>query len=175
MTRIRMACFFAAFTSMAPRAYAQKAGDAGFLFQYPTAVGMIWHASNAFAVRPEMWFTSSSSSFAIPSGGASTSTSSNWSLAVSTLHYLSNRDNVRTYVSPKVTYGKGTSESSSTTSTTFTQSSFSLSFGAHYAAAPRFHVYGETGYGRSHFSDGDFDSDNWGPRSAVGMILYFGK
>jgi opacity protein-like surface antigen len=105
---------------------------------------------------------------------------------VSGLFYVSRNDNLRTYVSPRYTYSRGSS--TSTTSGIFGElenelessiHSITGSFGAQYALGSRFSAFGEVGLGyvRSTLS-GSFSgvrskSHGWSTRTGAGFILYF--
>lgn len=116
-----------------------------------------------------------------------TSSSDSWNVSVgaSALWYFQKTDNVRTYFSPRIAFGHSSAESGSDdldprTSITVAASG---SFGAQYAPVRRSSVYGEIGYGFSRGST-EFSTPilttkitgwNWSPRTAVGVIVYFGR
>jgi len=153
-------------------AKAQDAGRLGITFQVPAALGFIWHATDRLALRPEF-------NIATSSGGSTDNLM--WGVAISAPYYLTNHENVRTYLSPRVAYARSSFDYVlGTTSVTATQSqlAYSGSFGAQYAPIKRFNIFGETGYGYTHFSASSpqtttVTSNNWGLRSNVGVILYF--
>jgi hypothetical protein len=158
---------------------AQDAGRVGITFQVPAALGFIWHATDEIALRPEFNISSNTGTFS-SSAGETRTKNLTWELALSAPFYLSNRENVRTYVSPRF----GFTRFSFDQPTSVTQDSkaylysYSASFGAQYAPIKRLNVFGETGYGYSTTSNSQpqfsSSSHNWSMRSSVGVILYFG-
>lgn len=153
-------------------AAAQDAGRFGITFQVPAALGFIWHATDKVALRPE---------FNIGTASAGSADNLMWGVAISAPYYLTNRDNVRTYLSPRVGYTRWTYDyvaGSASASTSQSQLNYSGSFGAQYAPIKRFNIFGETGYGyaRNTSSAGSSSivtSSTWSLRSNVGVILYF--
>lgn len=169
-------------------ARAQERGQVGLTMGYPSSVGFIWHTSDKLAVRPEISLAHSSSEteanaplFVPPSG------SDTWAVSggVSALWYLDTRDRVRTYFSPRITFGH--------TSTDYNLSDVgpvsgnaiggSGSFGAQYSPVRKFGVFGEVGYGFSRSTSkyagtitrSKVTNWNWATRTAVGVIFYFGR
>jgi hypothetical protein len=165
----------------AARADAQEKGQVGITMGYPAAVGVLWHVSGRVAIRPEFSFTRNENS----SSGILSSGTTFWSLGtgVSALFYTPVRDNLRTYVSPRLSYSRTRGDSDITRSTS-TSYSFAGSFGAQYSLGRRFGVFGEVGfaYGRSEGSTATelltqtrvtSHSDSIGTRSGAGVVLYF--
>ena len=163
-------------------AQAQEAGQVGLAIGYPASIGIVWHVSNDFAVRPEFGFSRNwtDSSF------SSDSTLVN--VGASALYYVSKWDSVRSYVSPHFTYGHSSSGGSGTISTSSTGSTYSVvgSFGVQYSPHKRFAVYAETGlgYGRSENTTTSIvtgipqvvakaTGSSVSTRSGVGVIFYF--
>jgi hypothetical protein len=119
---------------------------------YPAAVGVIWNVADRFALRPEMTFvgTSSDSSLGDVLGVGTGSSNDGFQIGVglSALIYLSRWDALRSYVSPRFSYSRNktsttsTGSSSETTSTSYLTSG---SFGAQYSLGRRFGVFGEIG------------------------------
>jgi hypothetical protein len=149
--------------------------------QVPAALGFIWHVTDNVALRPEFNLTTSRTSSS--GSGGFTDDVLTWGVALSTPYYVTNQDNVRTYVSPRVGYSRSTGSvsTSSTPDLTSNQLVYAGSFGAQYAPIRWFNVFGETGYAftRSwNSSTGLFTStattSGWSVRSTVGVILYFG-
>jgi|SRR5581483_3650780 len=205
--RIGLMVIFAALNTVgfAARVAAEDPPAIGVTMGYPASIGIVWHVSPRIAVRPEVsaqQITSTSTSVittgfvvnGIPVSEMTTTTQASndqWNTAygASGLFYLRQWDALRTYLSPRFLYSRSTS--SSTTSTTagttattneFTSNSYfvSGSFGAEYALARRFAVYGEVGIGYTHQStDNSFlaAGNNTGhtvsTRSGVGAIFYF--
>lgn len=138
---------------------------------YPPAVGLMWHATDLVALRPEISFSSSATDLnesSLPLLGTSASSSSTVSVGVSALFYCWKWDALRAYVAPRFTYSRlsGSSERTSesisltnfsvvttttttTTETTITTKSASGLFGAQYSLHKRFSAFGEVGFGYS--------------------------
>jgi opacity protein-like surface antigen len=156
---------------------AQDAGRVGITFQVPAALGFIWHATDQVALRPELNISKSTGKFS-SSSGESTQEYLTWELALSAPFYLSNRENVRTYVSPRFGFTRSSFDQSTSVDGQSTNLySYSASFGAQYAPIKRLNVFGETGYGYSTTSNSQpqfsGSSNSWSMRSSVGVILYF--
>lgn len=172
---------------------AQESGQVGIAMGYPASIGIIWHASDRVAIRPEFNFThssvenSSETVSGLKSGG--------WALGAgaSALFYTSTHDKLRTYVSPRFAYARTTSTNSgssvSTSDSTSNTYQFFGSFGAQYTPTRRFSIYGEVGVGYStadstftstllvvtpnvSASTGTSTSHSFGTRTAVGVIFY---
>ena len=167
-------------------AQAQEAGRVGIAMGYPASIGIVWHVSDDFAVRPEIGFirTSSDSTFA--------SDAATVNVGASALYYTSKWDEVRAYLSPRFTYGHSTSSGSGTISTSSTNSTYGVtgSFGVQYSPHRRFAVYAETGLGYSRSENSTTSVVSVPPgsivqpittattssvstRSGVGVIFYF--
>jgi hypothetical protein len=167
-------------------AQAQDHGHVGAVMGYPTSVGVIWHVSDSFAIRPELSFAFASSE-AVPSPSGLVSTSSNdqtvVSVGVSALFYLKEWDKARTYVSPRYAYSHTsvTSESIATSEVTTNSHLVAGSFGAQYSLGTHFAVFGEVGLTYSHSSGSsgssvitvDINTNSVSTRSGAGVILYF--
>lgn len=173
-------------------ATAQDKGKTGITMGYPASIGIIWHASDKVAIRPE--FSISGSNTKSEPAQSFSSTSDGWAygLGASALLYLHTYDHLRTYFSPRFTYSHGmtTGESSGlsgtttittvSTKTTTTSSGAVGSFGAQYALGDKFAVFGEVGFGFSHSSTTASSSalsqkltgNSWGTRTGVGVIFY---
>jgi len=195
-------------------ASAQDDPRVGIVMGYPASVGVIWHVNDRLALRPEVnvqksvgesTTTLSLSITAFPVGGPSTTTTTTvttidaWqvSAGLSALFYLSKDGPLRTYVSPRWAYARSSSGSSALSSSlselddalTFGTSTHTVtgSFGAQYAIARRFSVFGEVGgaFARSattpqqqrtssvFTSSSRTASRSFGARSGAGVILYF--
>ncbi len=97
-------------------ASAQDPGAIGLTMGYPSAVGVIWHVAERFAIRPEVSFATSTTD--TPSlvgtigGGTSVSTSGSTTsssaigIGISGLFYLGKWDALRAYVAPRVQYSR---------------------------------------------------------------------
>ena len=161
-------------------AQAQDTGKVGVTMAYPAAIGLIWHATDKMAVRPE--FTISGSSAESSSGFEASS----WSFGtgVSVLFYLKDYDHVRTYFTPRFDYSRSSSSSETGASTAPSidtsrwSSGAAGSFGVQYTPGDKFGVFGEVGFGFSYSSLPSAAAPNsghatgWGMRSGVGVIFY---
>lgn len=166
---------------------AQEPGKAGAVLGIPGSFGIIWHATEKVAVRPDFSFTRTTLDTPVSSSAWSFGTN------VSVLLYLRKYDNVRTYVSPRFSYARTSSTvsvSSATqavlteqTTTTSTSGGAGL-FGAQYSPSARFSVFGEAGLSFSHrsteplvnnatTSTGKLTGNGWGTTGNVGVIFYF--
>jgi hypothetical protein len=182
--------------SAAAPATAQEAGDVGLTMGYPAAVGVVWHITDAIALRPDVTVsTSSTESTSTTSGfggGAtlvSTTTSTSWTTAVglSALFYLKTIDRVRLYLAPRAAYLRTTIDidDDQPLAGTFDNESDGFvaagAFGAQFNAHERFAIFGELGLqytsqtSTSAFALTRNRSENRtaGLRSAVGVTLYF--
>ena len=160
-------------------AAAQERASVGVTMGYPPSAGIIWHVSDRVAIRPTFNFShisAESENSPLKTSGLGSA------FAVAALFYTSLDDKLRTYVSPEFAYGHATTDSeggapSSNTIQNLYQ--FAGAFGAQYALASRFSVYGEVGlaYSRNKTertaSIGTTTSDTLQTRSGVGVILYF--
>ena len=167
---------------------AQDKGDTGVTMGYPASIGIVHHVGDRFAIRPEL-------TFAIASGdsdtGLSTAESDTWLIGagVSGIFYLRQWDKVRSYFSPRYTYSRGETTTTSSiilplngsqeATTTSSQHAFAGSFGAQFAAHDKFSVFGEVGLGytrqRSHAdaTGGRSTAHQLSTRTGVGVIFYF--
>jgi len=117
--------------------------------------------STWLTVRPDLTFSQSSGDSTSPTllilgdatpvvnaGSSSLNHSKQVSVGLSALFYVGRWDALRTYVSPRFAYGRGTSSSSALASTTDLRSSNYVtagSFGAQYALGRHFGLFGEVG------------------------------
>jgi hypothetical protein len=180
-------------------AHAQEGGNQGLVVGYPANIGLLWHATERVAVRPEV-------SFAFSSNEVTTTTSplpeisaifgetaartvvtegrnTAVSVGTSVLWYVSDADNLRTYLSPRFIYTRSTAETA--VSPSFVGGSslegwnagVAVSYGLQYALHPRFGLFGEAGVGYSYARNSSATSELRGHqlngRSGVGIILYF--
>ena len=144
-TRVAWAVAIMLLGCQAGTAYGQDDRRFGLTMGYPTAVGVLWHVTDRVAVRPEIDIsrTATKTEGSI-SGGPSTATESTAHLVqpgVSVLIYLSSRDELRTYVTPRYVYSSSETSQNSETSTHLV----SGSFGAQQRLGSRFAVFGELG------------------------------
>ena len=156
----------------------------GITIAYPSAVGVIWHATDRVALRPEITFSRSTSELNASFGGTE---GTGWgvSTGISALFYVQRWDDVRGYLSPRIAYGRTSSRSSSLLSTidsetTITTWSWSASYGVQYRPSDPFSIYGEVGIGGSSGETKGStapslrsSSTSWGTRAGIGMALYF--
>jgi len=171
----------------ATRALAQEKGDSGLVMGYPTTIGLIWHAGQSVALRPEFNISrSSADSSSSTSSSTATSTGTAGGVGLSGLFYFRKWDSVRAYFSPRYGYTRSsttnrTNNPSGSASATNTSSSHSVtaSIGVQYSVNGRFGVFGEAGFaysrqnGRGTNSLFENTANTWGTRSAIGAILYF--
>jgi len=155
----------------------------------PSAIGVLWHVTDSIAVRPELGLSRvSTESKNTPSGTgappATITTSSSWTISSggSVLFYMAKRDNLRPYLSPRLTFGRASNSSStSTTSTPITSYTLGGSVGAQYDVSNRFSVFGEVGlnYGwqNTNTTSGTTTFTNstkvFGTGSRIGVAIYF--
>ena len=177
----RTACVFgiALWCLSTSTAWAQDKGDTGLTMSVPTAIGVIWHASDRLAIRPDVSFGFSETD---GEDGLPDLSSRSVSFGVSALLYTHRWGQLRTYVSPRFTYSHAGTSIDGTVSSDSTLSTWSVagSLGAQYALATRFGVFAEAGLSyasqRSETSGlGVSERTTWtfGTRAAVGGILYF--
>jgi hypothetical protein len=191
--------------STAAAAQAQDAQRFGVTMGYPASIGVMWRIADRVAVRPEVSLqkisTTTTAVITLTSGfgpnvttttTTSQNTSDQWSVGVgaSALIYLKRWDALRTYVTPRFVYSRGSTNSSAASTfpgippsaNEFTQNSYFAggSFGAEYSLASRFGVYGELGLGYTYQTSensstpaGSSTVRTIGTRSGAGVILYF--
>lgn len=172
-------CVFAVLATTT--ATAQDAGRVGLATGYPASIGILWHVSERTAVRPEISFTTNSSSS--QSLIDATSDFSSFNTGISVLFFSPLRDNLKLYAAPRFGYSR-TSGSTEVTESTTDIYSIGGSFGGHYALGRRFALFGEAGVQYSH-QVGSLKSsalpaiqtksraDNVGTRTGVGVVIYF--
>jgi hypothetical protein len=165
---------------LAATAQAQDAGKIGITVQYPSSIGVLWHASNRIALRPDVTFSGSSSN---SPDGLETSSSWNVGAEFAVVVYLKQYEHVRTYVAPRFDYGY-THTTLNITATPSTSGSRwgaggSGLFGAEYAPVTRFTVFAEIGFGYSHSTipalggpSATGGANSWGAKAAVGAVFY---
>lgn len=171
-------------------ARAQEPPKVGLVTGYPASIGVLWHASDAVALRPEVSFSKASGdSTGSGSGVVTSSSGTSATFGISGLFYVGKWESLRSYVSPRFMYGRQTSDSvyggsspiSHSVATTYVLSG---SFGAEYALGRRFAVFGEAGFGYNHVRSeyttaastsfrSESTSKTWSSRTAVGVIVYF--
>ena len=172
MTRIGIASLFVA-VAFASTTSAQTAGSVGLSFQTPAAIGVLWHASDKMALHPELAISRSTTD-----NGTTDVTTNGWGVALGVPFYMSNADDLRTYVSPRIGYSSSDTDAGTSTST-ITQLNLSLSYGAHYSLGKRLAAFAETGVAynaaKSEFGTTSTDINTFGLRSSIGLVLYSGR
>jgi hypothetical protein len=169
------------FVMASSTATAQDKGRVGLTMGYPSAVGVLWHVSERVALRPEFSFnwTQSSSESLIDATSDFSSVGTN----LTVLFFSPLRDNLKTYVAPRLAYTHTTGSSDVTRSTNDMYSIGGM-LGAHYALGQRFGLFGEVGLAYSH-QTGSLTAgtstpvatashgDSFGTRTGFGVVLYF--
>jgi len=164
---------------------AQEQGQTGVFMGYPS-LGLIWHASERIAVRPEIGFSSGSGE-----SDLSETSSTSVSVGASVLFYAAKRDSAALFFAPRYAYQHSSSKIESTSpfggdselKITSHSSVVSGSVGAQYWLSKRFSLFGEAGiqyaWGSSE-NDSAFsglssgtDSHVFGTRSSIAAIWYF--
>ena len=149
-------------------ASAQDTPKVGLTMGYPAAVGLIWQLADRVALRPEVTLTKQSDESTqndlAGSAPLTSSDSTAASVAIGALFYVASFDlpagapakagALRAYVSPRFSYSRSSSSSStpsstiagpSTSDSTISAYQTSGSFGAQYTLGRRFGVFGEAG------------------------------
>jgi hypothetical protein len=162
---------------------AQDKPGTGITVTTPTAVGLIWHVSNRVALRPEFSFSTSDVE---SDEDIAESSASSFTLNVSGLFYVREWDDLRAYVSPRFSYTHASTDLTTTsgpiTSSVNNVYGIAGSFGAEYAFARRFAVFGEAGliFGWQtskvepavvNINDRKINTSS--VRTALGIVLYF--
>lgn len=184
--------------AVATPSLAQGAGDVGLTFAYPGAIGVTWQVTNRLAVRPDFSIvqsdteSTSTTTQTFPGFTPPTTTSRSDGVTSTTglslLFTVKSIDQLRLYLTPRLAYGRSTSE----TETGFSGSLSAIestneawigsgSFGAELRAHDRFAIFGELGLQYvSQTTESTFsasrnrgESTQVGLRSAVGATLYF--
>jgi opacity protein-like surface antigen len=165
-------------------AAAQDTKKVGMTIAYPASVGLLWHASDKVAIRPDFSFGGSSSETETP-GFSLGSDGWNVNVGISALFYLRTYDRLRTYVTPRFSYGHSSTTSDASDlidavrTTTSNIVGGSGSFGAQYGLGDRFSLFGEIGFAFTHATTEstvvvtEGTSNNWGLRSGIGVVVYF--
>jgi hypothetical protein len=167
----------------ASRAAAQDRADVGITMGYPASVGLIWHATDRIAVRPELSFERRDTDDV----GAASASTNTWllGLGVSGLFYLRDWDQLHAYVSPRYSYHRASTStvlsgiSNQEIELRTTTHTFAGYFGAQYELGDHFGVFGEVGFaystasGSSSTFSAAADTSSYGTTSGVGVIFYF--
>jgi hypothetical protein len=164
---------FALFCVLPTAASAQDAPKAGLVITSSSSVGILWHASERVALRPEIGYTQAR---VTNSEIDAESNQRNVAAGFSLLFYTGPREDVRFYWSPRYVYSRSSSNSSSfvgDSESVLTTHTVSLSVGAQYDAHERFGVFGELGGFLNRSTPGANANHNWGIRAVVGAIVTF--
>ena len=163
-------------------ASAQDKGDFGLTMGAPLSIGFISHISDRFALRPEIQLRASTTETESTFSGIEAD-SLDFSVGVSGLIYIGDKDKLRMYVSPRYVFGRTDTKLESLFGVggedTFTSHSLTGSFGVQYSLHERFSVFGEAGFGvtvterESGTSPVHSESAAFATRSAVGVTFYF--
>jgi hypothetical protein len=159
-----------AFALLSTSVRAQEASRVGITIAYPEAVGLFWHVSDGFALRPD---------FSFKTGANESITVLTTTVGVSAIVYVGKWDALRAYISPRFAFQRDSSSSRPEPSgapptTTYIGVG---SFGVQYSLHPRCAVFGETGVSYTHssttFEDVTAGVHTLGTRSGMGLIFYF--
>ena len=157
MTAMHRTLFVCALAlAVARSAAAQDEGRIGVTMGYPSAVGVLWRATEKIALRPEFTWTisssDSSSSDSIAGSTATSSPSTNWQAgaALGALFYVSRVNGFGAYLTPRLAYSRTSTTTNVSGSPTTTSSegwawTTSGAFGADYRLARHFGLFGEIG------------------------------
>ena len=158
-------------------AAAQEPGKTGLTMGFPESIGLLWHASDRFALKPEFTFSGSSTD--------TISSSNGWNLgfSITALIYVHKYDQLRTYIAPRFDYGythsSVTIPSQNTTTTSSRHGTGGTgAFGAEYTVSRHFGVFGEAGLTYAHSTIPTIASlaggsgHSWTTRTAAGVIFY---
>jgi hypothetical protein len=161
-------------------AYAQQTRKTAITMAGSSSIGLLIHATDSVAVRPEFSFLRSTSE----SSGFTTSKTTTWTLGtgVSGLFYVAKWDGLRAYLSPRFSWSRAKSTSSTSTATSSPSNAYGISgsVGLQYGLGDRFMVFGESGlnYGWSKstissITQSTLESRVISTRSVVGVGFYF--
>lgn len=172
-------------------AAAQEAGKIGVTMGFPASVGVIWHASEKFAVRPEFSFSQSSVELSLSESDRTTV-----GVGLSALFYTKKWDNAAMYFSPRFAWSHSTAETrtdfddfppvifiesiDTERESSANSYAYSGSVGAQGWIGRRFSVFGEVGLEymtgsaeTDSFPSSDSSVKGFNLRSGVGAVLYF--
>lgn len=185
-TRIVVGIAMLAFASTPAFAQQSQTKSAGIVLGTGSSIGILWHASENVALRPEVTLskTTNESTSVISASSTVTTTTDTWATGFggSVLFYTAKWDNLRAYVSPRLIYNHSKSTSTSTVTSTSSNNTYSASgsVGAQYALGTRFAVFGEVGLAFSwvpettnSLNSGKSSAHAFGTRSTIGGVLYF--
>ena len=195
MKRVLTALFVFALCALPATAAAQEKGKKALTLGSPGAVGILWHATDKLAIRPDFTF-----SFSDSEGNGVESSTSSIGVGISALYYIKKWDQASAYFTPRVGWTRSKSESEvsfvflpppigidfdfdNTSESTLSGWTGSAAVGFQGWIGTRFSIYGEVGlsYGRSTV-DSDFSglsgsdevkNSSFSPRSGVGIAFYF--
>lgn len=172
--------------------WAQPARAVGLTMGYPAGVGLLWHVTEAVALRPDMSVTRSTVDTTTTQTllgstvqAAETTTEWNTSAGVSVLVTLHDTERLRLYAVPRIAWFRSDRSNDGANAVAIDSDYDGLQasggVGAHYGLGDRVAVFGELGvqYVRqtvsSRFGTSEIRSrtTTTGVRSAVGLVLYF--
>src|SRR5262245_20730696 len=106
VSSVGLMAFVAALFGSSTAALAQEKGKVGLTMGFPSSIGILFHATDKIAIRPEFNFEQSSAEI---EGLVSIGSSYTWVVGtgVSALFYLQKWEDVHVYVSPRWTYCHG--------------------------------------------------------------------
>jgi hypothetical protein len=173
--QLRLACSLAFVLLLASpaAALAQDSAKAGLVISSSGAISLIWHVTERVALRPELGI--SGSKVANSAQGAE-ATQQNLSPGIAALFYLGSLDKFRVYVSPRYSYARSHSESSSpfsSSESTVTTHVVTGAAGVQFTMHKHFAAFGESGFAYNHAKTGSTTNDSWINRSVAGVIWYF--
>lgn len=184
--KLGIVCGIAMLAFAGTPAFAQQTQTptAGIVLGSGSSIGILWHASENMALRPEVSISKSTNDFTTVTSASSstTSTTDTWTTGFggSLLFYTAKWDNLRAYISPRLIYSRAKSTNSVSGETTSKSFSTSGSVGAQYGLGSRFAVYGEVGLAFAWTPDTTSSSGTTkssahsiGTRSTIGGVWYF--
>jgi len=179
---MRVVCAIGFCLAFAAGASAQDDRSVGLTIGYPTAVGVIWQVVDRVAIRTDTFFSSSwtdadsanaGDEFSRLLGTTASTSGRNFGVGVSVLVTIAKWERLRAYLAPRAAYGRSTSESEISISTSLqflpslpglpglpatptviqpatfetkvTTQTYGASFGTQYGLGERFAAFGEVG------------------------------
>jgi hypothetical protein len=149
--RIALSVFLTAFFLVANPLNAQEKGKLGLTLP---GIGVIWHVTKDFAIRPNLGFSWFSTTAGNGSQYASDSDGSSFTASVAGLFYLHSVGDLNFYLCPRYSYRRYTTDQTSVSpsqtmsyTTTNTGNGIAGLWGLEYALTKRLTVFGEIGLG----------------------------
>ena len=182
MKRVLMAMFVFGLCAVPTSVFAQEKGKVGVTMGTPASFGLIWHATEKVALRPDFSFATSSSE-----SDFGENDSHSYAFGISALFYVKKWDQVSAYVSPRYAWSHtGTTSRAEgdffiedEVKSTNNSQNFSGSFGVQGWIGSRFSAYGEVGVSYFHsdsksgVTDSKSSGNSFATRSGVGIAFYF--